>query len=211
AGPPISHTPPTEAEASRVAWISTPPALDTLVPQLAALDEIALDTEGDSLHHYPERLALIQVAERAGVTWLVDPLALAVLWPLALPALSPLAPLFAATRPLLVLHAGDNDLGHLKRRYRFAFGSVFDTSLAARFLGARSLGLDVLIRDYLGLELPPSRQKDDWSARPLSPAQELYAASDVQHLFALKDRLRDELSRVGRLDWVEEECAALAA
>jgi ribonuclease D len=137
------------------------------------------------------------------VTWFVDPLALA--------DLSPLAPLFAARRPLLVLHAGDNDLGHLKRRYRFAFGAVFDTSLAARFLGARSLGLDVLIRDYLGVELPPSRQKDDWSARPLSPAQEVYAAADVQHLFALKDRLQDELDRIGRLRWVEEECAALAA
>jgi ribonuclease D len=137
------------------------------------------------------------------VTWFVDPL--------ALPDLSPLAPLFAAARPLLVLHAGDNDLAHLKRRYRFTFGAVFDTSLAARFLGARSLGLDVLIRDHLGLELPPSRQKDDWSARPLSQAQEHYAAADVQHLFALEDRLREELTRVGRLPWVEEECAALAA
>jgi ribonuclease D len=131
--------------------------------------------------------------------------------PLALPDLSPLAPLFAASRPLLVLHAGDNDLAHLKRRFRFTFGSVFDTSVAARFLGARSLGLDVLVRDHLGFELPPSRQKDDWSARPLTTAQEHYAAADVQHLFPLKDRLREELTRIGRLAWVEEECAALAA
>jgi ribonuclease D len=122
-----------------------------------------------------------------------------------------MAPLFAAERPRLVLHAGDNDLAHLKRLYRFTFGAVFDTSIAARFLGARSLGLDVLIRDHLGLELPPSRQKDDWSARPLSPAQEHYAAADVQHLFALEERLREALARVGRLSWVEEECAALAA
>jgi ribonuclease D len=137
------------------------------------------------------------------VTWFVDPL--------ALPDLSSLAPLFAGARPRLVLHAGDNDLAHLKRLYRFTFGAIFDTSLAARFLGARSLGLDVLIRDYLGFELPPSRQKDDWSARPLSPSQEHYASADVQHLFALADRLRDDLSRIGRLAWVEEECAALAA
>jgi ribonuclease D len=186
-----------------VAWISTPPDLEALVPKLSALDQIALDTEGDSLHHYPERLALIQIAGPGGVTWFVDPL--------ALPDLSPLAPLFARARPLLVLHAGDNDLAHLKRLYRFTFSAVFDTSLAARFLGMRSLGLDVLIRDFLGVELPPSRQKDDWSARPLSPAQEQYAAADVHHLFALKDRLREELTRIGRLPWVEEECAALAA
>ena len=131
--------------------------------------------------------------------------------PLTVPDLSPLAPLFAGAHPLLVLHAGDNDLVHLKRRYRFTFGAIFDTSVAARFLGARSLGLDVLIRDHLGVELPPSRQKDDWSARPLTQAQEHYAAADVQHLFALKDRLREELTRAGRLAWVEEECAGLAA
>jgi ribonuclease D len=194
---------PAESPAPVVAWINTTPDLEALVPKLAALDQIALDTEGDSLHHYPERLALIQIAEPGGVTWFVDPL--------ALPDLSRLAPLFAGARPLLVLHAGDNDLGHLKRLYRFTFGTVFDTSLAARFIGMRSLGLDVLIRDYLGFELPPSRQKDDWSARPLSPSQEQYAAADVHHLFALKDRLREELARMGRLAWVEEECAGLAA
>jgi ribonuclease D len=110
-----------------------------------------------------------------------------------------------------VLHAGDNDLVHLKRRFAFTFGAIFDTSLAARFLGLRSLGLDVLLRERLGVELPPSRQKDDWSVRPLSEAQQLYAAADVLHLIALKDHLRDELERMGRLAWVEEECAALAA
>jgi ribonuclease D len=110
-----------------------------------------------------------------------------------------------------VLHAGDNDLTELKRRYGFTFRRVFDTSIAARFLGVRALGLDALLEQWLAVALPPSRQKDDWSVRPLSPAQEAYAAADVQHLFALKARLVEELARVGRLAWVEEECAALAA
>jgi ribonuclease D len=110
-----------------------------------------------------------------------------------------------------VFHAGDNDLAYLKRRFSFSFAAIFDTSLAARFLGVRALGLDVLLREYLAVELPPSRQKDDWSLRPLSEAQERYAAADVEHLLALKDRLTDELERVGRLAWVAEECAALAA
>jgi ribonuclease D len=183
--------------------VRTTPELQALVERLRGCAEVALDTEGDSLHHYPERLALIQIAEPADRTWFVDPLAVV--------DLSPLAPLFAADRPRLILHAGDNDLLHLKRRYGFTFGAVFDTSLAARFLGGTSLGLEVLVRDHLGLELPPSRQKDDWSIRPLTEAQETYAASDVRHLFALAERLREELARVGRLTWVEEECAALAA
>lgn len=167
------------------------------------MGEIAVDTEADSLYHYPERLALIQVADRSGAAWLVDPLALS--------DLAPLAPVFAASNPLIVLHAGDNDLAHLKSRFGFSFGAILDTSLAARFLGVRALGLDVLLRQFLGVELPPSRQKDDWSVRPLTEAQERYAVADVEHLLALKDRLTEELQRLGRLAWVEEECAALAA
>jgi ribonuclease D len=135
--------------------------------------------------------------------WLVDPLALT--------DLSPLGAVFADPGIELLLHAGDNDLGHLKRRYAFAFASVFDTAIAARFLGVHALGLDVLLTTYLGVTLPPSRQKDDWSARPLSSAQLEYAASDVRHLFALAARLREELERVDRLGWVVEECEALAA
>lgn len=170
--------------------------------ELAGAAELALDTEGDSLHHYPERLALIQLGLPEGSVWLVDPLVLS--------DLTPLAPLFA-TGPTLLLHAGDNDLVHLKRRYGLSFGSVFDTAIAGRFLGGRALGLDVLLETYLGVTLPPSRQKDDWSERPLSPAQLAYAAADVQHLFALKAKMSEELDKIGRLSWVEEECAALAA
>lgn len=170
--------------------------------RLRGCPAVALDTEGDSLHHYPERLALVQVAEPDGGAWLLDPLAV---------DLAPLGALLAGPRPLLILHAGDNDLDHLKRRYGMTVGALFDTSIAARFLGVRALGLDVLLQEFLGVTLPPSRQKDDWSARPLTPVQEAYAIADVIHLFALADRLGQELDRVGRRAWAEEECAALAA
>ena len=170
---------------------------------LSVAPAIALDTEGDSLHHYPERLSLIQIGVPDGGVWLIDPL--------ALPDLDPLAPLFVEPSRLLLLHAGDNDLVHLKRRWSFKFASVFDTAIAGRFLGGRALGLDVLLETYLGVTLPPSRQKDDWSKRPLTTAQMLYAAADVQHLFSLRARLSEELEKIGRLSWVDEECAALAA
>jgi ribonuclease D len=184
-------------------WVRTPDELAALAAHLHAAGELALDTEGDSLHHYPERLALVQVAIRSGHAWLVDPLALS--------ALTPLLDVLAAPTTVTVLHAGDNDLAHLKRRHAARVARIFDTSVAARFLGLRALGLDVLLAHYLGVTLPPSRQRDDWSARPLSADQEAYALADVQHLFALRDRLVEELIAVGRLGWVEEECAALAA
>lgn len=177
--------------------------LDRVAGELLAVSEIALDTEGDSLHHYPERLALVQVAVPSGDVWLIDAIALA--------DLTALAPVFASPDVGLVLHAADNDLAYLKRRHPFVFTGLFDTSIAARFLGGRALGLDVLLETYLDVTLPPSRQKDDWSARPLTAEQVAYAAADVRHLFALKARLVEELSARGRLDWVLEECAALAA
>ena len=185
------------------AWVNSADRLAELVGRLTGTAEIAVDTEGDSLHHYPARLSLVQLAAPGGGAWLVDPL--------AVEDLRPLGRVFGDPRTTTVLHAGDNDLVDLKRRHGLLFSRVFDTSVAARFLGAPALGLDVLLTTYLVIDLPPSRQKDDWSERPLSEAQLRYAVGDVEHLLPLKARLVEELTRVGRLAWVEEECAALAA
>ena len=185
------------------AWVNSADRLAELVGRLTGTAEIAVDTEGDSLHHYPARLSLVQLAAPGGGAWLVDPL--------AVEDLRPLGRVFGDPRTTTVLHAGDNDLVDLKRRHGLSFARVFDTSVAARFLGAPALGLDVLLTTYLVIDLPPSRQKDDWSERPLSEAQLRYAVGDVEYLLPLKARLVEELTRVGRLAWVEEECAALAA
>ncbi len=184
-------------------WVQNADELAALVRALDGAAEVAVDTEGDSLHHYPARLSLVQLAGPGGDAWLVDPL--------AVDDLRPLGRIFGDPRTTTLFHAGDNDLVDLKRRHGLAFARVFDTSVAARFLGAPALGLDVLLTTYLGVDLPPSRQKDDWSERPLSESQLRYAVADVAHLQPLKARLVDELTRVGRLAWVEEECAALAA
>ena len=109
-----------------------------------------------------------------------------------------------------VLHAADNDLGYLKRLYGFSVANIFDTAIAARFLGVTSLSLDGLLRDFIGVDPGPSRQKDDWSKRPLSPAQETYALNDVLHLIPLREKLLEALRAKGRDLWVEEECALIA-
>ena len=184
-------------------WIRTSADLEALARSLGGARAIAVDTEADSLHHYPGKLCLVQIADDAGRAHLVDPL--------ALPTLQPIGPLFADPGIVKVLHAADNDLAYLKRLYGFTVVSLFDTAVAARLLGASALGLDGLLRDYLGIEPGKSRQKDDWSRRPLTPEQEAYALNDVLHLGALRSRLLEELAARGRAVWVEEECAALAA
>ena len=183
-------------------WIRSTDRLVALAARLRTPGEIALDTEADSLHHYPERLCLVQLAA-GDEAFLVDPL----------PALSldPLGVVFSDPSVLTVVHAGDNDLAVLKRRFGFTFARLFDTSIAARFLGVRELGLDAMLQRFLGVEPERSRQKDDWSVRPLTPDQEAYAVGDVTHLVALKAVLLDELRARGREAWVLEESAALAA
>jgi len=184
-------------------WIRTPAELDALAVSLRGAGAIAIDTEADSLHHYPGKLCLVQIADDRGHAHLVDPL--------ALPALFPLGPCCADPRIVKVLHAADNDLAYLKRLYGFTVVSLFDTALAARFMGVSALSLDALLQQYLGVQPVRSRQKDDWSRRPLSPDQETYALNDVVHLIALRARLVEELRAKGRDAWVEEECVALAA
>jgi ribonuclease D len=184
-------------------WIRTLDDLETLARSLAGAGSLAVDTEADSLHHYPGKLCLVQIADDAGRAHLVDPL--------ALPTLAPLGPLFADPRIEKVFHAADNDLAYLKRLYGFTVATLFDTAVAARLLGGKTLSLDGLLREYLGVEPVKSRQKDDWSRRPLTPEQEAYALDDVLHLLPLRARLHEELRARDRESWVEEECAALAA
>jgi ribonuclease D len=184
-------------------WIRTPEELDALVVSLGRARMLSIDTEADGLHHYPVKLCLVQVADDRGRGHLVDPL--------ALPTLEPLGQFFADAGVVKVLHAADNDLGYLKRLYGFAAANIFDTAIAARFLGVTSLSLDGLLRDFIGVDPGPSRQKDDWSKRPLSPAQETYALNDVLHLLPLRERLLEALRAKGRELWVEEECAMIAA
>jgi len=183
-------------------WIRTTGELAELVGSLAGRRAIALDTESDSLHHHREKVCLVQIGVEEG-GWLVDPLAAR--------DLSPLAPLLADPNVVKVLHGADYDVTTLKRDFAFTFANVFDTMIASRVLGRPEIGLQALLRTEFGIALVKDSQKDDWSRRPLTPTQEAYALADVAHLIPLHDRLVAALGEVGRLEWVREECAAVAA
>jgi ribonuclease D len=183
-------------------WIRTTGELVDLVGSLAGRRAVALDTESDSLHHHREKVCLVQIGVEEG-GWLVDPLAAR--------DLSPLAPLLADPAVVKVLHGADYDVTTLKRDFGFTFAGLFDTMIASRVLGRPEIGLQALLRTEFGIALAKDSQKDDWSRRPLTPTQEAYALADVAHLIPLHDRLVAALQDLGRLDWVREECAAVAA
>ncbi|MEO6774760.1 MAG: HRDC domain-containing protein [Kofleriaceae bacterium] len=185
-----------------VRWIRSTKELVGLADELATCRALGIDTEGDSLHHYTQKVCLIQLTALGGASCLVDPL--------ALPDLSPLAPIMADAAILKVVHGGDNDVTSMRRDFGFAFRTMFDTSIAARLLGDTELGLQALVRNELGVELSKGSQKDDWSRRPLTAKQEAYALADVEHLFALTSNLTERLAGAGRTEWAREEFAALA-
>lgn len=184
-------------------WIRTPAQLDELVAELAGVRAIGLDTEADSLHHYAEQVCLIQLTAYRGASWLIDPL--------AVPDLAPLAPILADPTVVKVVHGGDNDVTSLRRDFGFTFRTMFDTAIAARLLGDAEVGLQALVRAELGVELSKGSQRDDWSKRPLTAKQEAYALADVAHLMALATRLTARLAEAGRTEWAREEFAALAS
>jgi ribonuclease D len=188
---------------SQCQWVRTPEEIQALAARLGGARAVALDTESDSLHSFPEKVCLVQVAEESGTVTLVDPLAVR--------SLSPLAPLFADPAVVKIFHGASYDLASMKRDFGFEFFGIFDTMVAAQFLGLPELGLASLLERFFGIPPGRSRQKDDWAERPLSPEQERYAAEDVRHLIPLRGRLLQELLARDRVAWVEEECRALAS
>ena len=175
-------------------WIRTPEALAELAGSLEGCRAMALDTESDSLYHHFEKVCLVQIATDRGQAVLVDALAVR--------DLSPLAPAMADPGLVKVLHGADYDVTTLKRDFGFSFASLFDTMIAARFLGRSEIGLAAVARDELGVALNKDNQKDDWSRRPLTPQQETYALADVLHLVELRERLSAKLAAAGRLEWL---------
>ena len=184
-------------------WVRTKEELVRLSESLAGASALALDTESDSLHHHVEKVCLIQLATERGEACLVDPL--------ALHDLSALAPIMADPGVAKVLHGADYDVTTLKRDFGFRFAGLFDTMIAARFLGRPQVGLQAVAQAELGVTLSKESQRDDWSRRPLTRTQEQYALADVSHLLLLQARLAGELRQLGRLSWVEEESDAVAA
>jgi ribonuclease D len=183
-------------------WIRSAEDLQRVAPSLRGA-ALALDSESDSLHHHREKVCLLQLASEDGAVWLVDTL--------AFHDLSALAPVLADPGVVKVLHGADYDVTTLKRDFGFQFTSLFDTGIAARFLGFPEVGLQAVLLRELGVAVTKESQTADWSRRPLPPAQEAYAAGDVLHLIPLWRRLVPQLQAVGRLSWVLEECDAVAA
>ena len=186
--------------------ITTAEDLAALVEELSSAPRYALDTEFHRERTYWPRLALVQVAWEPGPD---RPVAIALVDPLAVDP-EPLAKVLAGPA-VMVAHAASQDLEVLARACQLLPSTLFDTQVAAGFLGYGSASLASLVDRFLHVRLAKGDRLTDWSRRPLSASQLSYAASDVAHLLALADVISELLASRGRLVWAEEECSALLA
>ena len=177
------------------------PSFLQLLGEAGGSRAIVIDTESDSLYHFHQKICLIQVATEAGSSYLLDPLE-----GFPVEALRGLLENPGLTK---VFHGADYDIALLKAKASIGIRNVYDTMIAAKFLGRTEVGLQATLRDELGLTISKGNQKDDWSARPLSPEQENYALTDVNHLLEVVAKQTAELEEKRRLHWVQEECEAL--
>lgn len=178
-------------------FIDDASALADHCQRLGSADWLAVDTEFVRDSTYYPQFCLLQLADQHS-TACIDVL--------AIDDLSPLLELLFNPRCLKVFHAATQDLEifyHLCKRLPTP---VFDTQLAAPLLGyPEQTGYAALVNEYLGKQLGKGHQRTDWAKRPLSSAQLSYAADDVRYLAQLYPRMRDELIRLGRLDWLDED------
>ncbi|HRW38246.1 MAG: ribonuclease D [Acidimicrobiales bacterium] len=172
----------------------------SIVDQLCQVDAFAVDTEFHRERTYYPQLALIQLAWDDQIA-LVDPLAV------------DLAPFAEALQgpATVVMHAASQDLEVLDLACGVLPRDLFDTQLAAGFVGHSLPSLATLVERFVGIHLPKGDRLTDWLRRPLGVDQCRYAASDVEHLLHLREVLTGLLEERGRLGWALAECEALRA
>jgi ribonuclease D len=180
-------------------WVNSQAALDDLAGRLVGEDEVAVDTEFHREKTYFPHVALVQLAWSGGGLALVDPLAV---------DLAPLAAVLTGGA-VTVAHAAEQDLEVLDRACGAVPSRLFDTQVAAGFIGFSTPSLGTLVSDLIDIRLPKADRLTDWTRRPLSADQRRYAAADVAHLLELKAIITERLEKLGRLEWAEQECALL--
>src|SRR3954465_5538230 len=184
------------SDSEALLYIDTQQGADDFLADISGIREIAVDTEGASFHRFIDRIYLLQLSTRERS---------AIIDPLGMPVPPGLGALLEDPKVEVVFHDADYDLRLLHQDYGWHVTSIFDTRIAAQLIGLKAFGLAALLEKYFGLKLEKKHQRADWSMRPLTEGMLDYAAQDTRYLLDLRDRLKDELERLGRWSWAKEE------
>ena len=182
-------------------YLSTQAELASFCERAASSRVLAVDTEFLREKTFFPKLCLVQVAAGDDI---------AAIDPLLIEDLSSLARLFEDPSITKVLHACSQDLEVILDGMGVVCAPVFDTQLAAAFLGMRQqVSYGSLVEAYCGVHLPKAESLTDWSRRPLDAEQLRYAEDDVRYLPGIYDRMISQLVEGDRLTWVAPEMSQL--
>lgn len=165
---------------------------------VAGTGPVAVDAERASGYRYGQKAYLVQLRREGAGTFLIDPI--------ACPDLSGVGKALAGVE--WVLHAANQDLPCLAE-VGLVPDRLFDTELGARLAGHERVGLGAITEKLLGYRLEKGHSAVDWSTRPLPEPWLRYAALDVELLVDLRNALEADLANQGKLEWAQEEFAAL--
>ena len=205
---------PADATTSRkpeIHTITTTAELAEFCELAKAQPYVTLDTEFLRERTYYSKLCLIQAAlppasgpkSAGGPAVLIDPLAEGL-------SLEPLYDLFRHKDTVKVFHAARQDLEIFFHDAGVFPDPLFDTQIAAMVCGfGEQVGYETLVKKIARQPLDKSSRFTDWSHRPLSEAQAVYALADVTHLRAIYEYLAAQLDKTGRAPWLAEEAAVL--
>lgn len=159
---------------------------------------LAIDTEFVRTSTFYPRIGLLQIADESAC-YLIDPLKIND-W-------SKFSDLLVNSNCCFVIHSCSEDFNLLQTFLGCVPACVFDTQLAAAFLGLGfSVSYQGLVSEILEINVVKDETRSDWTKRPLTEGQKLYAAIDVRYLQQVQDILNKELIKKGRLQWFEAEC-----
>lgn len=192
---PIGHVSPR--------WLDQAGLLEQALICWRGIDRIALDTEFIRESTYWPQLALVQLAT-ADEILLLDMLA---------PGMpQALQPLLRDPQVTKLMHSASEDMVALGYCCNALPAPLYDTQIAAALAGlGASLSYQALVRELIGVELPKGETRSNWLRRPLSTSQSEYAADDVRYLHAVQQALDDRLDRLGRRDWLHQDCQRMLA
>ena len=179
-------------------WVADQATFESIVDELCAESRYAIDTEFHRERTYYPKLALVQIGWGGRIV-LIDPLAVDV---------RSLRRLFASPS-IAVFHAAQQDLDVLTHVCGAVPEFMFDTQIAAGFIGYSTPSLASLLQGELNVNASKGDRLTDWLRRPLTAEQQQYAANDVAHLLELHDRLVASLVGRGRLEWAADACEEL--
>ncbi|MCK5542318.1 MAG: HRDC domain-containing protein [Desulfobacterales bacterium] len=177
-------------------YIDSNEEFDRFYKTLKSEKIIAVDLEADSMHHFKEKVCLIQIAGTKSAC---------VLDPLKLNDFSILKILMEDEKIEKVFHGSDFDIRSLDREYKIRVNNLFDTEIACKFLGSKERGLASLLKKYFNVDQDKKFQKKDWSQRPLPKEMISYSVVDVLYLIELARILKQKLREINRLEWAQEE------